>query len=501
MPNRSTIAAIALLVLFFVHAASVIPKKSITIDEPAMIAVGLATLHTGNVSLGLDTPPLVKVWSALPLIFIDLKIPWNAEGWQEQTHWKFGNDFFAANAPPSYYRMIFFSRLQMVWIACAFGWFIFKWSRRLFGETPALLALALFTTEPNILAHAILVKTDIAAALTFLLFYYFLTLYLERPSRRAAVNIGLALGFALITKLSSTALIPVCVAAVVMRGIVADKRIAQSLKDLLMIGIIAWIILQAAYGFESLRGANSQTTAAVTHWGILTYFLPPSFLAGNDVVFSVLKQGWPAFLHGQFSRHGWWYYYPIAFGIKLPLITLGIFLFAMLIGLWKSVSFFRSNEQVDWFVLTVAAGMYGAASVLSNVNAGIRHTFPMFGPLFVLSSYGAWYAFRSKSNFSRVIPFALIALQLVSILRVYPDYLAYFNESIGGPSNGWRYLGDSNIDWGQDLPGLARFVHDHRIDRVRLAYFGGGSAEFYGIPYDKIDVPNVFETMKDTPLE
>jgi hypothetical protein len=501
MPHRSTIAAIALLALFSVHAASVIPKKSITIDEPAMIAVGLAALHTGNVSMGPDTPPLVKVWSALPLIFMDLKIPWSAEGWQEQTHWKFGNDFFAANVPPSYYRMIFFSRLQMVWIACVFGWFIFKWSRRLFGETPALFALALFTTEPNILAHAILVKTDIAAALTFLLFYYFLTIYIERPSRRAAVNIGLALGLALITKLSSTALIPVCVAAVVMRGMVADRRTTKSLKDLLMIGIISWIILQAGYGFESLRGANPPTTAAVTHWGILTHFLPRSFLAGNDVVFSVLKQGWPAFLHGQFSQHGWWYYYPIAFGIKLPLITLGIFLFAMLIGLWKSVSFLRSNERVDWLVLTAAAGIYGAASVLSNVNAGIRHTFPMFGPLFVLSSYGAWCAFRSKSNFSRAIPFVLIALQLVSILRVYPDYISYFNESIGGPSNGWHYLGDSNIDWGQDLPGLARFVHDHRIDRVRLAYFGAGSAEFYGIPYEKIDVPNVFETMKDTPLE
>jgi hypothetical protein len=141
MHNRSTIAAIPLLPLFFVHAASVIPKKSITIDEPAMIAVGLAALHTGNVSMGPDTPPLVKVWSALPLIFMDLKIPWSAEGWQEQTHWKFGNDFFAVNAPPSYYRMIFFSRLQMVWIAWVFGWCIFKWSRPLFGETTALLAL------------------------------------------------------------------------------------------------------------------------------------------------------------------------------------------------------------------------------------------------------------------------------------------------------------------------------------------------------------------------
>ena len=136
MPNRSTIAAIPLLPLFFVHAASVIPKKSITIDEPAMIAVGFAALRHRKRQYGPRHPAARESVERIAANFMDRKIPWSAEGWQEQTHWKFGNDFFAANAPPSYYRMIFFSRLQMVWIAWVFGWFIFKWSRRLFGETP-----------------------------------------------------------------------------------------------------------------------------------------------------------------------------------------------------------------------------------------------------------------------------------------------------------------------------------------------------------------------------
>src|SRR5262249_29032056 len=161
------------------------------------------------------------------------------------------------------------------------GWLIFKWCRRLFGDAPALLALALFVTEPNMLAHAGLVKTDIPAALAFLLFFYLLTIYLETPSRRTAVHIGLALGFALITTLSSVALIPACVVAVAVRGTIPDKRIAQSAKDLLMIGIIAWIVVQTGYGFESFRGGNADTTAAVAHRGILALILPPSFLAGN----------------------------------------------------------------------------------------------------------------------------------------------------------------------------------------------------------------------------
>ena len=35
-------------------------------------------------------------------------------------------------------------------------------------------------------------------------------------------------------------------------------------------------------------------------------------------------------------------------------------------------------------------------------------------------------------------------------MSIYPHYLAHFNEAVGGPRNGYRYLVDSNLDWGQD---------------------------------------------------
>jgi hypothetical protein len=72
----------------------------------------------------------------------------------------------------------------------------------------------------------------------------------------------------------------------------------------------------------------------------------------------------------------------------------------------------------------------------------------------------------------------------VASLTIWPDYLAYFNEFVGGATNGYHYLVDSNLDWGQDLKGLKRFMDGRGIDRIYLSYFGTDSPARYGIRYD-----------------
>ena len=71
---------------------------------------------------------------------------------------------------------------------------------------------------------------------------------------------------------------------------------------------------------------------------------------------------------------------------------------------------------------------------------------------------------------------------LVSVGRAYPHYLSYFNEAIG-TDNGWRYVTDSNYDWGQDLKRLKEFVDNppagEKVDKIAVDYFGGGSPTYY----------------------
>ena len=72
----------------------------------------------------------------------------------------------------------------------------------------------------------------------------------------------------------------------------------------------------------------------------------------------------------------------------------------------------------------------------------------------------------------------------VSVARVHPHYLAYFNEAAGGPANGYRLLVDSNLDWGQDLKGLGPWLAAHGIPRAKLSYFGTADPEYYRTPVD-----------------
>jgi hypothetical protein len=82
---------------------------------------------------------------------------------------------------------------------------------------------------------------------------------------------------------------------------------------------------------------------------------------------------------------------------------------------------------------------------------------------------------------------------------IAPHQLAYFNELIGGPSQGHRYLSDSNLDWGQDLKGLKAFMDHERIPVIYLSYFGTAAPAGWGIHYQFL--PGWVENMQDPDLK
>jgi hypothetical protein len=67
---------------------------------------------------------------------------------------------------------------------------------------------------------------------------------------------------------------------------------------------------------------------------------------------------------------------------------------------------------------------------------------------------------------------------------IHPDYLSYFNILAGGPRNGHKWLIDSNLDWGQDLPALREYMTDQGIEKIHLGYFGRADPQIYGVNYD-----------------
>ncbi len=111
-------------------------------------------------------------------------------------------------------------------------------------------------------------------------------------------------------------------------------------------------------------------------------------------------------------------------------------------------------------------------SILTNINLGLRYVLPIFPFLYISAGKVAPWSATFLSR--RYLPWGgMYGLIFGTVLWIHPHYLAYFNAFAGGPDRGASHLIDSNLDWGQDLVGLRRWLATHRPgERVGLAYFG-----------------------------
>ena len=90
------------------------------------------------------------------------------------------------------------------------------------------------------------------------------------------------------------------------------------------------------------------------------------------------------------------------------------------------------------------------------------------------------------------------ALSLES-LKTFPDYLSFFNAAAGGSRGGIALLGDSNLDWGQDLKSLATWQQTHADTPLYLAYFGLADPHAYGIRYTPLPGGYHYDPKPDWP--
>ncbi|HET6373991.1 MAG TPA: hypothetical protein VFG76_11845, partial [Candidatus Polarisedimenticolia bacterium] len=147
--------------------------------------------------------------------------------------------------------------------------------------------------------------------------------------------------------------------------------------------------------------------------------------------------------------------------------------------------------------LLPAAGLIFLVTAVTRAQIGVRYVLPVI-PLLCLAGAaclpgrgivgGAGRAGRAV----RGIVAALLLWHAVSAVRIHPYHLAYFNEAAGGPDGGRLHLSDSNVDWGQDLTGVAEFVRDQGLSSINLYYFGTADPEYYGIRRQVPPAPGYF---------
>jgi 4-amino-4-deoxy-L-arabinose transferase-like glycosyltransferase len=463
-PNVTRAMLAALLLVFAIRAYSSLRQESATWDETMYFGLGKYLLKTQHwdVPGAILHPPLSYYLNSVPLLFADTDPePWkyNANGTTDPRYIRKSDNergqAFLSSPANAGNRLLTASRMMMVATAVLLGVFVFRWSRALWGPASALVATGLFTFDPNILAHARLITPDISVTtFSFIAMYYFWRLLSSGHTRDGAWA-GVSLGLALLSKFTGALLMPI-VAAVAVLGLWQKRRI--NTKGFALALVVSGIVLCAGYAFNT-----------------------DPYFAGIEFQQSHAAGGQGSFLAGAQSASGWWYYLPFAFLIKTPVA------FSVLIVI-AAAWLIRHARTTEWLneacLLLPVAGVAGFF-IVNHMSIGLRYLLPIYPFLFVFASRVAvWLV--SGTAVLRGLVLALLAWQVGASLWIQPHYLAYFNELVGGPSQGYKYLVDSNLDWGQDLPGLKRFMDEHGIERIHFSYFGSDSPSRYGIAYDPL---------------
>ncbi len=464
--RRWRIAIATIAVASTVAIVSTYPVFSQAWDEPAHLAAGMEWLSAGTYRYETAHPPLARVAAAAGPYLA------GARTLGQPTLYAEGRALLGSG--DHYRRTLFLARLGML----PFFWLLLAtcavWGSSIGGGSGAALATLFAAANPNVLAHAGFVGTDLAPAALVALALFAWMRWRERPVLMRGTVLGAALALALVTKFSALAFLGAGIAAGELFRAVARRRGGEApLRlggSLLAAAVAAALVVWAVYGFR---------IGPVSHGGVPVP--APELFRGLRDFLAHGTGGHPAFLLGEVRVTGWWYYYLVALAVKTPLPLLAL----AIVGSAAAVRACRGDE--GWRALVPLAGVAGVLipAMFSRADLGVRIVLAAYPFLALLAARGAlagWQGVGSpRARLARRAGIAALAAGIAIVpVRAWPDYLAYFNALAGRHPE--RVLVDSNLDWGQDLYRLADTVRARRIESLRVHYFGSGSLAAAGLP-------------------
>jgi hypothetical protein len=489
-----TVAALAIFAIVFIaESVASYTQKSATWDEPIHVADGWFSLFKSDYRFDPEHPAFLRMLAAVPLASLpvtgDVTVldDTDADTWAINRIYDDTHRFMYEQNDAD--RLLYRARFVIVLLGVLLGVLVFWWVDEWLGFAPAVAALAMIALEPNLVAHFSLVTTD--APLTCFAFgaVYFLWRTIRRQTASNVARLCLFCALSSVTKFSAALLYPAVFALLAMAVLLKRLSMANAAKLAGLVIVTSWVAIWAVYRFQYLPSANetwvyhfqdnpnitarvpglAQIVAWIDHQRLLPNVFSQGFLLGQ-----AKAQARGAFLAGQVTETGWWYFFPVAILIKTPLPLLAL----MAAG---AVTLVRSRQIENAAFLCVPIAAFLLPPMLSSINIGLRHVLVIY-PFFVMLAALAVHWILTLPR--RTTAAALSALALVWAIeyaRVYPDLLAFFNTAIGGPDHGAEYLVDSNLDWGQDLKGLKAWMDANHVSDINLAYFGNADPAYYGI--------------------
>jgi 4-amino-4-deoxy-L-arabinose transferase-like glycosyltransferase len=491
-----------LLSILILQLALSARANSITWDEDDHIYAGYMSWKHGDFGLNPEHPPLVKLLAALPLLDLSLQMPPLQNRFFKLEGFLGGKDFLFQNDADT---ILFRARMAASLLTLLLVVLVFLATWEMFGTGAAFIALALLVFDPNLVAHGAVVGTDVGLSCFMFAAIYAFYRYVRSPSAGRLVVVGVATGLALASKHSAILIFPMllllAICEVVGNGKAADgsaaaprsKRALRLAAALVVASAISVGVLWASYGFRyRARGEGRQLNpplsefvqglsrphdirllSTVARW----HLLPESYIYGLADV-RIMSDFYACYIFGKVYPKGVWFYFPAAFAIKSSLT------FLLLLGLavWAIASG-RLRAWREILFLTIPPAVHFLVAMGSGMNIGVRHILPMYVFLAVLIAGASWKFIQQDRRWAYAVAVLLI-FQAVSATRTYPAYLAYANELWGGPSQTYKYLSDSNVDWAQQLKSTKRYLDQRGVKDCWFIYFAEGVVDthYYGIP-------------------
>jgi hypothetical protein len=502
------LAAGALTVIAVLRIAATYRATSQGFDEPCHVAAAIEFLDKGTYTLDPVHPPLSRIAIGLPLYLAGERFPkWSESDPRIRNYNEVGNSVLYGDG--HYLRNLSLARAAVLpfFIICAA--IVFLWTRREFGNSAALIAVMFFTTVPTVLAFAGLAYSDMTTACMQAAAIFAYVIWMERPSLRSTVLLGIAVGLALASKLTSV-LFLFSAGALITTGRWYLLRRAEIslgskwLKKTVSVLALSAAVLWSCYGFELGRvresmGLSIQSMPTFQHFpGFVGAFArqciikdclvpAPALLHGVAEAWTLNNGAPSAYLFGQTRNGGWWYFFVAALLVKAPIPFLVLFG----VGAWFAI---RAARCGKW---AAAAPIFAFLAILFitmpvKYNAGVRHVLVLFPLMAVMAGYGGSELMKlspPRRAWGLASVALLIAWQLFSSFQARHDYISYFN-AFAGRSPSPALLNGSDLDCGQDIFRLRSELQRRGVAHFHVAMWSSADMHKMGLPDFEILQPS-----------
>ena len=522
----------SLLALHYALAVGSKFRESTTSDELVHLTGGFVFNHFNDYRLHPENGILPQRLAALPATLMGSRFPSLEQSlWRTSNSWALGHQFFYEQPGQDHFPRLLAGRAVIALFSVATGLLVFLWSREFFGTAGALVSLAFFVFSPTFLAHGALATSDACMAFFMLASVGAWWRHLHDARSRWWWTSAITFALACVAKFSAPLLLPMFAAMALVRAWSQEPltlfgrawssrraKLGAAALSALGHGAVAVFVIWAFFGFrftafnpglppadhfirpwewlDENLGASGRCIRAIA----AARLLPEGYLYGLAYVLET-AQVRSAFLNGEFSTTGWATFFPWAFALKTTLGLIAASTLAVSVAARRFCSardasprwprLYRATPLVVLFLI------YWVFSITSHLNIGHRHIMPTYPVLFIAcGALGAWLLSRRPMLIACVV--LLVAAHATESLRAYPDYLAYFNPFAGAREDRHRHLVDSSLDWGQDLPGLKRWLDRHAPvgSEVYLSYFGTGEPDYDRIRAQRLPFVNGFKLPK-----